>query len=126
MITAGHLLDVVGRGAVTIMDGLDVVSNAYQATRTRPLMVSGARLHVLPEGARFDLVTRTLVQASPPMRRDEAEEIKIAEEDLRRLASEIAAEGVSPTYLRRRRARSRPHASEHPAGDPPHDEDGAR
>jgi cyanophycinase len=105
IITSGHLLDVIGRGAVTILDGLDVVSNAHQATRTRPLMVSGVRMHVLPEGARFDLVTRSLVCASGPIAADQAEEIRVAEDDLRQMVSEIAAEGISPTYLRRRHAR---------------------
>lgn len=105
VITEGRLLSVAGRGVVTIVDGLDVFSNAHQATRTKPLLISGARLHVLPEGARFDLVTRSLVPVVDALPDSDAEEIRIAEDDLRRLASEIAAEGISPTYLRRRRAR---------------------
>jgi cyanophycinase len=123
VITAGHLLEVVGRGVVTIVDGLDVISNAHHATRTRPLMISGARLHVLPEGARFDLVTRALIAAPGPTAGDEAEEIRVAESDLRKMASEIAAEGISPTYLRRRRAR-REQAPDAPAiGVGAHDQD---
>jgi cyanophycinase len=106
VITAGRILAVHGRGAVTLIDGLGLTSNAYQAVRTTPLLVSGARLHVLPEGARFDLVTRALVDVAEPSP-DEVEGIQVAEDDLRELAREIAAEGVSPTNLRRRRARSR-------------------
>jgi cyanophycinase len=105
VIADGHLLDVVGKGAVTVVDGADVVSNAHQATRTRALMVSGARLHVLPEGARFDLATRCLLSMTQELPDDEIEEIRRAEDGLRMLAREIAAEGVSPSYLRRRHLR---------------------
>lgn len=107
VITGGRILEVLGKGAVTVLDGSELRSNAHQALRTEPLLVSGARLHVLPEGARFDLVTRTLLDKAEPSP-DEAEEIRLAESDLRTMAQEIAAEGVSPTNLRRRRARSRP------------------
>lgn len=116
VITEGHSLEVVGRGVVTIIDGQHVVSNAHQATRTRPLMVSGARLHVLPEGSLFDLDKRDLVVRPPDLDPEAAEEMREAEDDLRRLASDIAAEGVSPTYLRRRRARQRHGQETAPAG----------
>ncbi len=115
VITEGRVLDVIGRGAVTIVDGADMTSNAHQATHTRPLLVSGARLHVLPEGARFDLVTRSLLDAPVEMDPVEAAELKLAEDDLRRMAGTIAAEGVSPTYLRRKRARTRPGTAKEPA-----------
>lgn len=127
VITSGHLLEVVGRGAVTIMDGRNITSNAHEATHTRPLMVSGACLHVLPEGAKFDLVARELIRMPPQIDQQEAEEIRLAHLDLRRMASEIAAEGVSPTYLRRRRASGaaarQPQPSE-PGGDEQQREDG--
>lgn len=108
VITAGTRLEVIGRGAVTIMDGQDVVSNAHEVTRSQPLMVSGARVHVLPEGARFDLRQRTLLQMPTETDPEEAEELRLAHLDLRRMVSDMAAEGISPTYLRRRRARSGP------------------
>jgi cyanophycinase len=127
VITEGRYLGVLGRGAVTVIDGRDVTSNAHNATRTRTLMISGARLHVLPEGARFDLVSRGLVDVSEQLHPDEAEELRLAQDDLRRMASEIAAEGISPTYLRRRRARSR-HALQtelsHPQPPAPEDQEG--
>jgi cyanophycinase len=116
VITDRHVLDVIGRGAVTIIDGQHVVSNAHQATRTRPLMISGARLHVLPEGSRFDLEQRDLVRPPTDIDPVAVEELRVAEDDLRRLASDIAAEGVSPSYLRRRRARKR-HGWDAPVAD---------
>lgn len=116
VITGDRTLLVLGKGAVTLLDGRELRSNAHQAPRTKPLLVSGARLHVLPEGARFDLVTRRLLDAVEPSPH-EAEEIRLAQTDLRAMVQEIAAEGVSPTNLRRRRARSRP-ASASPPEDP--------
>ena len=55
VVRDGDQLEVVGRGAVTVVDGTHLVSNAYTAKRTAPLLVSGAIVHVLPAGSRFDL-----------------------------------------------------------------------
>ncbi len=57
----GSRLEVIGRGAVTVVDGQNLVSNAFVAKRTTPLLVSGAVLHVLPAGCQFDLTSRTLL-----------------------------------------------------------------
>ncbi len=105
-IITDHEVEVIGRGAVTIIDGREVISNAHAATRTRPLLVSGAQLHVLPAGSKFDLKSRALIPT--PWKPDpaEVEELEVAADGLRRLARDIAAEGVSPTNFRRRRARS--------------------
>ena len=96
-----------GRGAVTVVDGRQLVSNAYAAKRTAPLLVSGAVLHVLPAGGPFDLATRSLVVFETPVPEQGGGGVRAAESDLRTLADEIAAEGVSPTdyaqYARRRR-----------------------
>ncbi|HSS67091.1 MAG TPA: cyanophycinase [Nocardioidaceae bacterium] len=100
-------LEVIGRGAVTIIDGHEMTSNAHAAKRTNPLLVSGARLHVLPAGAKFDLMRRELVAASTQVDPAVAEELSAANADVGRLARDIAAESVSPTNLRRRRARAR-------------------
>lgn len=54
-------LDVLGRGAVTIVDGTAVRTNAYEGKGYRPLMVSGVTLHSLPTGYWFDLRARTLL-----------------------------------------------------------------
>ncbi len=109
----GHeLLRVLGRGVVTVFDGRQVVSNAFEARRTAPLLASGVVLHVLPHGAVFDLTDKVLVVADPLFDPDEAAELAVAGRDLRRLARDIAADDASPTVLRRRRARR------HPEGDP--------
>jgi cyanophycinase len=116
----GHeLMRVVGKGAVTIFDPVDIVTNAYEAKRSTPLLASGVTLHVLPHGARFDLTTRTLLPQ--PARVDPAEAAEIAEagQDLRQLARDIAADDRSPSVLRRRLARKRTKSAN------PH-QDGAR
>jgi cyanophycinase len=107
VVTDERYLDVIGRGAVTIVDGHEMTTNAHAAKRTAPLLVSGARLHVLPAGAKFDLMRRELVAASTEVDSVVAEELSVASADVGRLALDIAAEGVSPTNLRRRRARTR-------------------
>jgi cyanophycinase len=69
-------LEVIGKGAVTIVDGTQVTSDAFRAKGFRPMMVSGAILHSLPEGYRFDLRGRRLIGApdfeQPPQPREPA------------------------------------------------------
>ena len=103
-----RLLSVVGRGVVTIFDARAVVSNAHEARRTAPLLASGVVLHVLPAGSVFDLGARVLVPSVPVVDPGEAEELAVAGRDLTRLARDIAAGDVSPSVLRRRRARQAP------------------
>ncbi|HWJ54460.1 MAG TPA: cyanophycinase [Propionibacteriaceae bacterium] len=107
VVRNGTQLEVVGRGAVTVVDGQHIVANAHAAKRTAPLQVSGAVLHVLPSGSQFDLATRTLTAHQTLAPDHEVLEVRAAEEDLRTLAHDIAAEGVSPTnyprYARRHR-----------------------
>jgi len=100
-----EVLRVAGRGVVTVFDGRNVVSNAHQARHTAPLLASGVVLHVLPAGSVFDVTTRTLVSRRPEVDEDEAAELAVAGRDLRRLARDIAADGVSPSQLRRRLTR---------------------
>jgi cyanophycinase len=108
VVRNGTQLEVVGRGAVTVVDGQHLVANAYAAKRTAPLLVSGAVLHVLPAGSQFDLATRTLTAHQTPVPDQEVLEVRAAETNLRTLAHDIAAEGVSPTnYARYARRRGR-------------------
>ncbi len=117
----GRRLTVAGRGAVTVVDGRAMVTNAFEARRSSPLLVSGVGLHVLPAGAAFDLDRRSLV--SVPSGRDAAqtEELAVAGRDLRRLARDIDADDVSPTTLHRRQARRvrRRRTGPDPGGDQP-------
>jgi hypothetical protein len=48
VIDANDVLEVIGRGAVTIVDGSDVITDAFQTTGHKPIMVSNARLHRYP------------------------------------------------------------------------------
>lgn len=57
-----NVVEVVGSGAVTVVDLSEVVSStAAQAARGAPVQISGVRLHVLGHGARFDLESRRAV-----------------------------------------------------------------
>jgi cyanophycinase len=107
-----EILTVVGRGVVTVFDGRNVVTNAHAARRSAPLLASGVVMHVLPDGAQFNLTTRSLVPEDALVDLEEAEELAVAGHDLRRLAADIAADDVSPSVLKRRRARK------HHEGDP--------
>jgi cyanophycinase len=61
IIYADRTLEVVGKGAVTIVDGSNVATDAFQIKGYRPMMVSGALVHALPTGYWFDLRTRKLI-----------------------------------------------------------------
>ncbi len=102
VVFADDTLEVIGRGAVTIVDGSHVVTDAFQTKGHRPMMVSGALLHSLPSGYRFDLRTRKLLPFAEPAikRRTRAQET--AQRRLRRLSREIAAEGADSFVVERR------------------------
>ncbi|RNI24667.1 cyanophycinase [Flexivirga caeni] len=59
-ITDGTELTVVGSGAVFVVDARTAVTDAHEAERDAPLLVTGAIVHTLPFGATFDLETATL------------------------------------------------------------------
>jgi cyanophycinase len=61
VVSGGRVLEVVGRGSVLVVDGRSAVTDAATATRSEPLLVSGAVVHALPQGSRFDLVEARLV-----------------------------------------------------------------
>lgn len=107
VISDGSLLEVIGRGAVTVVDGQHLVSNAFAAKRTAPLLISGAIIHVLPAGSQFDLASRSLLAHQTFVPDPEVVEARAAEADLREVARDIAAEGVSPTNYARRMRRTR-------------------
>ncbi len=103
-------LDVIGRGAVTLFDPARVVTNSHEVPRSRPILTSGVVLHVLPQGARFDLINRALIAMPTPIDESEAADIAEAGHSLGEMARDIAAGDASPSVLRRRLARSRKHA----------------
>jgi cyanophycinase len=101
-------LEVIGRGAVTIVDGQQLVSNAFAAKRTAPLLISGAVIHVLPAGSQFDLSSRTLLAHQTAIPDPGVVEARATEAELREVARDIAAEGVSPSNYTRRIRRNKP------------------
>jgi cyanophycinase len=104
VITEGYLLEVLGRGSVTLFDGHAMTSNIDTAAGTAPLMVSGVVLHSLPAGAHFDLVARTLLPG-PRGRTDDLRDRPkrpAARANLERL---IAVEGAIGDVPQRRPAR---------------------
>lgn len=105
-----RVLTVVGRGAVTVLDPSQMVTNSYETPRSRPILASGVVLHALPAGSAFDLDSRTLISVEP-VGNDDADELAVANRDLRRLVRDIAAADTSPSVLRRRLARRNKGAS---------------
>jgi cyanophycinase len=72
IVAADRTLTVIGRGAVTIVDGSHVTTDAYRGKGYRPVMVSGAVLHSLPSGYRFDLRGRALLTGPDALEDGEA------------------------------------------------------
>jgi cyanophycinase len=73
IVYADRSMEVVGKGAVTVIDGSRVQTDAHQAKGHRPIMVSGAVVHSLPGGAWFDLRGRTLLVGAPGEEREASE-----------------------------------------------------
>ena len=113
LVSPSGVLEVIGKGSVTILDPARIQTDAYEAKRHRPIMVSGVVLHSLPSGYRFDLRRRQLRATLRPVDATERElsEIHAASERTRRLIRRIAAEGAddsAPERARRRALRSSP------------------
>jgi cyanophycinase len=107
IVTEGRYVEVLGRGAVTIFDGMRAETSAYAAKSHRPLMVSGVNLHSLPSGTRFDLETRRLV---PEEHHDDLPQVETGKRLNVLLARRIAAEGADDRTVERS-ARRRKQAS---------------
>ena len=71
VVYADGAMEVVGRGAVTVVDGSRVVTDVHKAKGFKPIMVSGAIVHSLPSGTWFHLRSRSLL-AEPAGREREA------------------------------------------------------
>jgi cyanophycinase len=127
----GHeVLRVSGRGAVTVFDPSHLVTSSYEAKRSSPLLASGVVLHVLPEGAAYDLTERMLLPQPRQVSAQDAAELAEAQADLRQMARDIAAGDAGPAVLRRRLARTRRprqtgrRTDDDPAGPAPDEQDG--
>ena len=109
VVTEGRYAEVIGRGAVTVFDGLHSHTQAFEAKRTQPLLVSDVVLHSLPSGARFDLRTRSLVKKR---RTTEDPEVVIGQRLNRMMARRIAAEGADDAVVARSARRAKRRKSE--------------
>jgi cyanophycinase len=72
VVGADRTISVIGRGAITIVDGSHVTTDAYRGKGYRPVMVSGAVLHSLPSGYRFDMRARALLTGPDALEDGEA------------------------------------------------------
>ena len=106
-------IEVIGRGAVTIIDGSAAVTDAFATKGHRPMMVSGAILHSIPSGYRFDLRTRTVLSTAQASTDRKARLEETARRRVQRLSRRIAAEGANSFVVERGRMREQlPEASE--------------
>jgi cyanophycinase len=63
VVSPDHVMEVIGRGSITVVDGARSETDAWEVKGHRPLMISGVVLHSLPAGYRFDLRRRERVLA---------------------------------------------------------------
>lgn len=59
LIVDGNRLEVIGAGAVTIVDAGEATSTIVSPYDERPIALTGAVIHVLATGCAFDLITRS-------------------------------------------------------------------
>ncbi len=67
VVGPNRILEVIGRRSVTIIDGAQSETDAWEVKAHRPLMISNVVLHSLPSGYRFDLERRERL-AAPMLR----------------------------------------------------------
>jgi len=107
LVSPAGVMEVIGKGSVTILDPAKLQTDAYEVKRHRPMMVSGVILHSLPSGYRFDLRKRRLLAPLRPISASERElaQLERASNVTRKLIRRIAAEGAdsqAPERARRR------------------------
>jgi len=112
VVTDERSLEVVGRGSVFCVDMRSAVTDAAMARGTAPVMISGATVHFLPHGARFDLASRTLVSYRDHSAVDPGD-LPEPTHDLATISRRVAAEGVDDAVVARNAARRRRRAQEH-------------
>ena len=108
VVTPKGILEVIGKGSVTIIDPAHIHTDAYEVKRHRPIMVSGVVLHSLPSGYRFDIRKRKLMAPLRPVSATDRElaSLAAATNSTRKLIRRIAAEGADDTAPERARRRA--------------------
>ena len=61
LIGGDGVMEVIGRNSITIVDGASMYSNGFEVKGHGGITISGAKLHVLTAGRRFDLNERKLI-----------------------------------------------------------------
>jgi cyanophycinase len=67
VVSPDMTMEVIGRRSITIVDGSDSETDAWEVRAHRPIMISNVVLHSLPVGYRFDLRRRERI-AAPALR----------------------------------------------------------
>jgi cyanophycinase len=111
LVSPSGVMEVLGKGSVTILDPARLETDAYEVKRHKPIMVSGVILHSLPSGYRFDLRRRRLLTPLRSVNLSDREESRLvaAGNKARRLIRQVAAEGAdsaAPERARRRAMRA--------------------
>jgi cyanophycinase len=111
LVSPSGVMEVLGKGSVTILDPARLETDAYEVKRHRPIMVSGVILHSLPSGYRFDLRRRRLLTPLRSVHVSDREQNQLiaAGNKARRLIRRVAAEGAdsaAPERARRRAMRA--------------------
>lgn len=82
VIEAGGILDVMGAGGVTIIDGSGMrYTDSYAVQRGQPLAMMGLKLDFLTTGCRYDLRRRVGIPPQSTMRIDPLMEPVVLEEE---------------------------------------------
>ncbi len=66
IVRPGNGVEVIGDGAVTLIDGRDMRSNFTEVKKRATLELADVRLHLLPAGVRYDLESPTRAEAEDP------------------------------------------------------------
>jgi cyanophycinase len=108
LVSPSGVLEVIGKGSVTLLDPARIQTDAYEVKRHRPMMISGVVLHSLPSGYRFDLRKRRLLAPLRPVSATDRElaQLERAGKVTRKLIRRIAAEGADDTAPERARRRA--------------------
>jgi cyanophycinase len=78
LVSPAGVMEVIGKGSVTILDPAHLQTDAYEVKRHKPIMVSGVLLHSLPSGYRFDLRKRRLLARLRPVSATDRELARLA------------------------------------------------
>jgi cyanophycinase len=108
LVSPSGVMEIIGKGSVTVLDPARLQTDAYEVKRHRPMMVSGVTLHSLPSGYRFDLRKRRLLAPLRPVSASERDLARLerAGTMTRKLIRRIAAEGADDTAPERARRRA--------------------